>query len=112
MRFRKHLCSAFLPGEAFQFHWSEDSALIGGERTKLQVAHFKLSYSRTFILRGLSVANPRDASAGLSDSNTAGGAQYGPAMPARGDLSPSTGSPPGSGRRPAMLLGSKGTWND
>jgi hypothetical protein len=42
---------AFLPGEAFQFAWSEDWAIIGGERTKLQVAHFKLSYSRAFILR-------------------------------------------------------------
>jgi transposase len=42
---------AFLPGEAFQFDWSEDWALIGGERTKLQVAHFKLSYSRAFTLR-------------------------------------------------------------
>ena len=42
---------AFMPGEAFQFDWSEDWAIIGGERTKLQVAHFKLSYSRAFILR-------------------------------------------------------------
>jgi transposase len=42
---------AFLPGEAFQFDWSEDWAVIGGERTKLQVAHFKLCYSRAFILR-------------------------------------------------------------
>ena len=41
----------FLPGEAFQFDWSEDWAMISGERTKLQVAHFKLSYSRAFILR-------------------------------------------------------------
>ncbi len=42
---------AFLPGEAFQFDWSEDWAILGGERTKLQVAHFKLSHSRAFILR-------------------------------------------------------------
>ena len=42
---------AFLPGEAFQFDWSEDWAVIAGERTKLQVAHFKLSYSRAFIVR-------------------------------------------------------------
>ena len=34
---------AFIAGEAFQFDWSEDWAIIGGERTKLQVAHFKLS---------------------------------------------------------------------
>ena len=42
---------AFDPGEAFQFDWSEDWAIIGGERTKLQVAHTKLCYSRAFILR-------------------------------------------------------------
>src|SRR6185312_2265681 len=42
---------AFLPGEAFQFDWSEDWAIIAGERTKLQVAHFKLCYSRAFVLR-------------------------------------------------------------
>ena len=34
-----------------QFDWSEDWAVIGGEGTKLQVAHVKLSYSRAFILR-------------------------------------------------------------
>ncbi|MCE7903950.1 MAG: IS21 family transposase [Gammaproteobacteria bacterium PRO9] len=42
---------SFAPGEAFQFDWSEDWAIIGGERTKLQVAQFKLSYSRAFMLR-------------------------------------------------------------
>ena len=42
---------AFMAGEAFQFDWSEDWAIISGERTKLQVAHFKLSYSRAFVLR-------------------------------------------------------------
>ena len=42
---------AFEPGEAFQFDWSEDWAIIGGERTKLQVAHTKLSYSRAFVVR-------------------------------------------------------------
>jgi len=42
---------AFLPGEAFQFDWSEDWAILAGERTKLQVAHFKLCYSRVFTLR-------------------------------------------------------------
>ena len=41
----------FAPGEAFQFDWSEDWAMINGVNTKLQVAHFKLSYSRAFILR-------------------------------------------------------------
>ena len=42
---------SFSPGEAFQFDWSEDWAVIAGERTKLQVAHFKLSHSRVFVLR-------------------------------------------------------------
>lgn len=41
----------FEPGEAFQFDWSEDWAVIGNERMKLQVAHTKLSYSRAFIVR-------------------------------------------------------------
>ena len=42
---------AFRPGEAFQFDWSEDWAVLGGERTKLQVAHIKLSHSRAFLVR-------------------------------------------------------------
>ncbi|MBP1316442.1 transposase [Herbaspirillum sp. 1130] len=42
---------SFAPGEAFQFDWSEDWAVISGERTKLQIAHFKLSHSRAFFLR-------------------------------------------------------------
>ncbi|SEA94281.1 hypothetical protein SAMN05444370_12025 [Rubrimonas cliftonensis] len=42
----------FRPGEAFQFDWSEDFVIIGGERTKLQVAHMKLSHSRAFVARG------------------------------------------------------------
>jgi transposase len=47
---------AFIPlvfqaGEAFQFDWSEDWAVVGGERIKLQAAHFKLCYSRAFIVR-------------------------------------------------------------
>jgi transposase len=41
----------FAPGEAFQFDWSEDWAVIAGVRTKLQIAHFKLSHSRAFFLR-------------------------------------------------------------
>jgi len=41
----------FAPGEAFQFDWSEDWVKINGTHTKLQVAHFKLSYSRCFFMR-------------------------------------------------------------
>jgi len=42
---------AFAPGEAFQFDWSEEHAVIGGERTRLQVAHLKLCHSRAFLVR-------------------------------------------------------------
>ena len=33
----------FAPGEAFQFDWSEDWAIIAGERTKLQAAFLNFS---------------------------------------------------------------------
>jgi len=52
---------AFLPSEAFQFDRSEDWAIIGGERTKLQVAHFKLSYRG---LSGISCAGGADIFSG------------------------------------------------
>jgi len=41
----------FETGEAFQFDWSEDWAVLGGERVKLQAAHTKLSHSKAFIVR-------------------------------------------------------------
>jgi transposase len=41
----------FAAGEAFQFDWGENYGFIDGRKTKLQVAHFKLSHSRAFILR-------------------------------------------------------------
>jgi transposase len=41
----------FDPGEAFQFDWSEDWVRIGFRSVKLQIAHFKLSHSRAFMLR-------------------------------------------------------------
>lgn len=42
---------AFHPGEAFQFDWSEDCAVLGGERSKLQLADIKPSHSRAFLVR-------------------------------------------------------------
>ena len=42
----------FAPGEAFQFDWSEDWAVIGGERyASCRWAQFKLCHSRAFMLR-------------------------------------------------------------
>ena len=48
---RTYVPLAFAPGEAFQFDWSEDYAEIAGVRSKLQIAHFKLSHSRAFYMR-------------------------------------------------------------
>lgn len=39
---------AFEPGEAFQFDWSCEYAVIGGLRRRLDVAHVKLNASRAF----------------------------------------------------------------
>ena len=41
----------FGAGDAFQFDWSEDWAVLGNERVKLQAAHTKLSHSKAFIVR-------------------------------------------------------------
>jgi transposase len=41
----------FEPGEAFQFDWSDDEAIIAGRTVKLCVAQFKLAHSRAFLLR-------------------------------------------------------------
>ena len=42
---------AFPPGDAFQFDWSEDWAVIDGKRVKLQAAHTKLAHRRAFVVR-------------------------------------------------------------
>lgn len=41
----------FHAGDAFQFDWSEDWAIIAGDRVKLQAAHTKLAHSKAFIVR-------------------------------------------------------------
>ena len=40
----------FAPGEAFQFDWSCEYAIVGGCRRRLEVAHAKLAASRVFWL--------------------------------------------------------------
>ena len=40
----------FKPGEAFQFDWSCEYAVIEGARRRLEVAHVKLAHSRVFFL--------------------------------------------------------------
>jgi transposase len=41
---------SFALGEAFQFDWSEEALVIGGQYQRLQVAHLKLCASRAFWL--------------------------------------------------------------
>ena len=69
----------FQPGEAFQFDWSEDFAMLGGERAKLQVAHIKLSHSRAFLLR----AYPLQTHEMLFDAHVHGFRVFG-GVPGRG----------------------------
>jgi hypothetical protein len=48
----------FDPGDAFQFDWSEDFAVPGGGRAKLQMAHIKLSAQSGLFAARLSAADP------------------------------------------------------
>lgn len=70
---------AFRPGEAFQFDWSEDWAVIGGERCKFSVAQFKLCHSRAFLLR----AYPQQSHEMLFDAHNHAFAVFG-GVPRRG----------------------------
>lgn len=69
----------FGPGEAFQFDWSEDWAVLNRVRTKLQVAQFKLSHSRAFVL----VAYPLQTHEMLFDAHNRAFAVFG-GVPRRG----------------------------
>jgi transposase len=41
---------SFAPGEAFQFDWGEEILVLGGQTTKVSVAHLRLCHSRLPIL--------------------------------------------------------------
>ena len=41
---------SFDPGEAFQFDWSHETVVLGGNTTEVKVAHFRLAYSRKFLV--------------------------------------------------------------
>lgn len=69
----------FSPGEAFQFDWSEETVMLAGTPTQLQIAHFKLSYSRVFLLR----AYPTQAHEMLFDAHNMAFAVFG-GVPERG----------------------------
>ncbi len=70
---------SFEMGEAFQFDWSCEYALIGGIRRRLEVAHIKLAASRAFLL----VAYHAQAHEMLFDAHAKGFAAFG-GIPKRG----------------------------
>ena len=51
----------FAPGEAFQFDWSEDWAVLGGERTKFAGGAYQAVAQPGVHSAGLFDADPRDA---------------------------------------------------
>ena len=56
---------SFAPGEAYQFDWSHEVALINGVPTKIKVAHVRLCHSRLFLLR----AYPRETQEMVFDAH-------------------------------------------
>lgn len=69
----------FAPGEAFQFDWSCEYAVIAGLRRRLEVAHIKLAHSRVFLV----VAYPLQTHEMLFDAHARGFAAFG-GVPRRG----------------------------
>ena len=69
----------FAPGEAFQFDWSCEYALIAGLRRRLEVAHIKLAHSRAFLM----VAYPLQTHEMLFDAHARGFTAFG-GIPRRG----------------------------
>ena len=56
---------SFAPGEAYQFDWSHEIALIGGVTTILKVAHVRLCHSRMMFVR----AYPRESQEMVFDAH-------------------------------------------
>jgi transposase len=56
---------SFAPGEAYQFDWSYEKAIIGGTPQTVKVAHFRLCYSRMFFV----VAYPRESQEMVFDAH-------------------------------------------
>jgi transposase len=69
----------FSPGEAFQFDWSSEYAVIAGQRCRVEVAHVKLASSRAFWL----TAYPSQGHEMLFDAHTRAFAAFG-GVPRRG----------------------------
>lgn len=74
-----HVPLTFELGEAFQFDWSSEYALLGGVRRRLEVAHLKLCASRAFWM----VAYPGQSHEMLFDAHARAFAALG-GVPKRG----------------------------
>ena len=55
----------FDPGEAYQFDWSHEKAIIGGIPQTVKVAHFRLCHSRMFFV----IAYPRESQEMVFDAH-------------------------------------------
>ncbi len=70
---------SFDPGEAYQFDWSHEIAVIGGVTAKIKVAHVRLCHSRMIYVR----AYPRETQEMVFDAHDRAFAFFGGAC-ARG----------------------------
>ncbi|MDE0050726.1 MAG: IS21 family transposase [Rhodospirillales bacterium] len=64
---------AFDPGEAYQFDWSHEFAVLGGATSKLKVAHLRLCHSRMSCVR----AYPRETQEMVFDAHNRAFEQFG-----------------------------------
>ena len=76
---KAHVPLVFDPGEAYQFDWSQEDAVIGGKLVRLRVAHVRLCHSRMSYVR----AYPRESQEMLFDAHEKAFAFFGGAC-ARG----------------------------
>ena len=62
---KAHVPQSFDPGEAYQFDWSHEDAVLGGKSVRVKVAHVRLCHSRMFFVR----AYPRESQEMVFDAH-------------------------------------------
>ena len=62
---KAHVSLSFDPGEAYQFDWSHEDAVLGGKLIRVKVAHVRLCHSRMFFVR----AYPRESQEMVFDAH-------------------------------------------
>ena len=62
---KAHVPLSFDPGEAYQFDWSHEDAVLGGKAVRVKVAHVRLCHSRMFFVR----AYPRESQEMVFDAH-------------------------------------------